>query len=148
MLEKVVKQKTPYIVDDIPFTLFAFQHVQSTSLAPGGRNSRCGSGYVSLVLDVERARVYLSVSRSILTVDIVFADCARKVNGFFLFDPHTFKNSICVDSLLCCCPSLSLDIPLHWCAFGMRLQLYMEYISITDPCLVQVHIGLTDPCLV
>ena len=33
---KVVKQKTPHIVDGIPFTFFAFQHIQSPLLAPGG----------------------------------------------------------------------------------------------------------------
>ena len=36
MLEKVVKRKTPYIVDGIPFALFAFRYVQLPLLAPGG----------------------------------------------------------------------------------------------------------------
>ena len=44
MLEKVIKQKKPYILDGMSFSILALQHVQPPSLAPGGGGEQLTGG--------------------------------------------------------------------------------------------------------
>ena len=62
------------------------------------------------------------------------------------------KPCICVYiyiySLLCCCPDLSWDIPLHLCSLVCACSCAWNMEHNWALCVVQVHVGLINPCLV